>query len=166
MSREPVTAERLAKLPQWAQDYINLQIRNKEFVEKQLTQLDADETTIAWEYSPEQTWHGIPKRATIRFQLAYGELEISMRDGTVKVRCYTTGRIKVQPEDYNTVSLSVEPRTAMDAEALILTLRELEAADRTIEVGASLPSCVRCGALEGTYHDQRCPYRILTPLRS
>jgi hypothetical protein len=105
-----VEAERIAKLPKWAQQYIHKLERDVEWYKEQLRQTSSGDSPITWELGSihNSKQHGIPERATVRFQLANGYIECALRKTTLQIRRGSfKGRLMVGPCAYNLVEIEI-----------------------------------------------------------
>jgi len=163
-----VDKSRLSKLPKWAQRQIRRLTRDLDSAREQLRQITTGDSPIVWNDSPvRDDWHGIPARATLRFTLDTGMLELQLREGVLQIRNYSHGRIMVQPNFRNSLEISVQPREAADAAVLMQMLREMEVEDRYQDMEDSgIEKCFRCNVPVGDGHALGCTYYPLPSLQS
>jgi len=160
--------DRMSKLPKWAQSRFRVLEKNLARAEKQLREITTGDSPIVWNASPmRDDWHGIPKRATLRFTLGTGMLELQLRDGVLRIRNLRHGRIMAQPSYHNGLEINIEPREASDAAVLMQILREMEVEDRYQDMEDSgIQKCTRCHVPVGDGHGLKCLYYPLPLLQS
>jgi hypothetical protein len=94
------------KLPKWAQREIIRLTAEVTDLQQQLDALGNEGSAITWRMALEER-HGIPERATIRFDIVGGEFEIMIRNGHLEVRTIYD-RLVVNPLATNAIELSTE----------------------------------------------------------
>ena len=100
--------ERIPKLPKWAQQYIDKLEKDIVVLEEERERVESGETAIYWSIWPGDE-HYLPDRAAFTVYTEHGIIEVSLRDGKLRVYGYS-GRLIVRPEVTNVITVEVEKR--------------------------------------------------------
>lgn len=103
------TLERVEKLPAWARSTIRRLDLDCDRLRKELNDMTGDESPI-WHTPDYQTKLHLPKRTTVVFALASGEVEFSLREGDIHVLANTkrNSRLFIMPDISNGFTIGVE----------------------------------------------------------